>query len=131
MLAADDVEEEIKAASTSRAPRRTAQERAACPRREDEGDRGPVRGLSKEREALLPRIPREQLKLYEAIFQKKAARPCRRSPGIFAPLPHARSDPRCSMSCGTGRKSSSARPAAGSSTDGQARAVKPGPQAEE
>ena len=72
MLAADDVEEEIKTATlrqsheeaSLRKEREALDEKAA----ESEGRRA---RLTRDRDALLPRIPTEQMRLYEAIFLKK------------------------------------------------------------
>ncbi len=72
MLAADDIEEEIKAAVVKqgqeeenlRREKRALDEKAA----EMEAKRAK---LAEERQALLPRIPQEQMRLYEAIYLKK------------------------------------------------------------
>lgn len=72
MLAADDVEEEIKTAALKqghdeeslRKERQALEEKAA----QSEVKRA---RLLQDRDALLPRIPPEQLRLYEAIFLKK------------------------------------------------------------
>src|SRR5512136_173694 len=72
MLAADDVEEEIKAALHRQGQEEDVlkKEKLVLDEKMKETE-AKFAALNKEREALLPRIPREQLKLYESIFQKK------------------------------------------------------------
>ncbi|MCU0244044.1 MAG: C4-type zinc ribbon domain-containing protein [Acidobacteria bacterium] len=94
MLAADDVEEEIKAAL-----HRQSQEEDVLKKEKVVLD-GKLKetearhaALSKEREALLPRIPREQLGLYEAIAQKKGGAALSPVTGDFCAMCHMRVRP--------------------------------------
>jgi predicted nucleic acid-binding Zn-ribbon protein len=94
MLAADDVEEEIKAALH----RQNAEEDVLKKEkivldekmRETEARHA---ALVKEREALLPRIPKEQLRLYEAIFHKKGGTALSPVTGDFCAMCHMRVRP--------------------------------------
>jgi predicted nucleic acid-binding Zn-ribbon protein len=72
MLAADDVEEEIKAASLKQGHEEESlrKERLALDEKAREMENKKAR-LIQQRDALLPRIPPEQMKLYGAIFLKK------------------------------------------------------------
>ena len=94
MLAADDVEEEIKAAL-----HRQGQEEEVLKKEKvvlDEKMRETETrhaALAKEREALFPRIPREQMKLYEALFQKKGGTALSPVTGDFCAMCHMRVRP--------------------------------------
>lgn len=94
MLAADDVEEEIKAALHKQAQEEDVlkKERLVL---EDKMRESEIRlaALNKEREALLPRVPREQMKLYEAIFQKKGGTALSPVTGDFCAMCHMRVRP--------------------------------------
>jgi predicted nucleic acid-binding Zn-ribbon protein len=72
MLAADDVEEEIKTATLKQGHDEASlrKERQALDEKAAESEGKKARFL-RDRDALLPRIPPEQLRLYEAIFLKK------------------------------------------------------------
>lgn len=94
MLAADDVEEEIKAAL-----HRQSQEEDVLKKeklvldgklKETEAKHA---ALAKEREALVPRVPREQLKLYEAIASKKGGAALSPVTGDFCAMCHMRVRP--------------------------------------
>jgi len=73
MLAADDVEEEIRTASHKQGQEEEnlRRERLALEEKAREMERKKA-GLLKDREALIPRIDPDQLRLYEAIFLKKS-----------------------------------------------------------
>lgn len=94
MLAADDVEEEIRAAL-----HRQGQEEEVLKKEKiilDEKlkeTESRFAALNKEREALLPRIPREQIRLYEAIFQKKGGTALSPVTGDFCAMCHMRVRP--------------------------------------
>jgi predicted nucleic acid-binding Zn-ribbon protein len=94
MLAADDVEEEIQAAL-----RRQGQEEEVLKKEKIVLDEklketeARFAALNKEREALVPRVPREQLKLYEAIFQKKGGTALSPVTGDFCAMCHMRVRP--------------------------------------
>ncbi len=94
MLAADDVEEEIKAAL-----HRQGQEEEVLKKEKiilDEKlkeTEARFAALDKEREALLPRIPREQIRLYEAIYQKKGGTALSPVTGDFCAMCHMRVRP--------------------------------------
>jgi hypothetical protein len=94
MLAADDVEDEIKAAL-----HRQGQEEEVLKKEKvvlDEKLReteARFAALAKERETLLPRIPREQMKLYDAIFQKKGGTALSPVTGDFCAMCHMRVRP--------------------------------------
>jgi predicted nucleic acid-binding Zn-ribbon protein len=72
MLAADDIEEEIRTAAhrQGQEEENLRKERTALEEKAREMDRKKARLLA-DRDALLPRISPEQLRLYEAIFLKK------------------------------------------------------------
>jgi predicted nucleic acid-binding Zn-ribbon protein len=72
MLAADDIEDEIKAATLKQGQEEESlrKERQALDEKAWEMEKKKAR-LLEEREALLPRIPADQKRLYEAIFLKK------------------------------------------------------------
>jgi predicted nucleic acid-binding Zn-ribbon protein len=94
MLAADDVEEEIQTALR----RQTAEEdslnkeKAVLDEKMKETE-ARFAALSKEREALLPRVPRDQLRLYEAIAQKKGGTALSPVTGDFCAMCHMRVRP--------------------------------------
>jgi predicted nucleic acid-binding Zn-ribbon protein len=94
MLAADDVEEEIKAALHRQGQEEEVlkKERSVLDEKLKETE-ARFNALSKEREALLPRIPREQLRLYEAIFQKKGGTALSPVTGDFCAMCHMRVRP--------------------------------------
>ena len=72
MLAADDVEEEIRTATRKQGQEEEIlhKERQALDEKAREMEKKKAR-LLEERDALLPRVSPEQLRLYEAIFLKK------------------------------------------------------------
>jgi uncharacterized protein len=72
MLAADDLEEEIKAATLKQGQEEAnlRKERSVLDEKARELEKKKAR-LIAEREALLPQVPPEQMRLYEAIFLKK------------------------------------------------------------
>jgi predicted nucleic acid-binding Zn-ribbon protein len=72
MLAADDIEEELKAATLKQGhdEENLRKERLVLDEKAKEMEKKKSR-LLQEKDALLPRIPPEQLRLYEAIFLKK------------------------------------------------------------
>jgi predicted nucleic acid-binding Zn-ribbon protein len=94
MLAADDVEEEIKTAL-----HRQGQDEESLKKEKlvlDEKMReteAKFAALNKDREALLPRIPREQMMLYEAILQKKGGTALSPVTGDFCATCHMRVRP--------------------------------------
>lgn len=94
MLAADDVEEEIKAALHKQSQEEDVLKKEKLvledKMRESEAR---LAALNKEREALLPRVPREQMKLYEAIFQKKGGTALSPVTGDFCAMCHMRVRP--------------------------------------
>ena len=94
MLAADDVEEEIKAALHKQSQEEDSlrKEKLVLDEKMKETEAG-FAALNKEREALLPRIPREQMKLYEAIFQKKGGTALSPVTGDFCAMCHMRVRP--------------------------------------
>jgi predicted nucleic acid-binding Zn-ribbon protein len=94
MLAADDVEEEIKAALHKQAQEEDVlkKERLVLEDKMRESE-ARLAALNKEREALLPRVPREQMKLYEAIFQKKGGTALSPVTGDFCAMCHMRVRP--------------------------------------
>ncbi len=94
MLAADDIEEEIKAAVL-----RQGQEEESL-RREKQALDGKAAEMEAkrtkfvgERQALLPLIPPDQLRLYEAIFQKKGGTPLSPVKDDFCAMCHMRIRP--------------------------------------
>jgi uncharacterized protein len=94
MLAADDVEEEIKAALHKQGQEEEVlrKEQVVLEEKMKETEARHA-ALAKEREALLPRIPREQMKLYEAIFQKKGGTALSPVTGDFCAMCHMRVRP--------------------------------------
>ena len=94
MLAADDVEQEIQVAL-----RRQSAEEDLLKKEKGVLDeklketQARFAALSAERDALLPRIPKEQLKLYEAIFQKKGGTALSPITGDFCAMCHMRVRP--------------------------------------
>jgi predicted nucleic acid-binding Zn-ribbon protein len=72
MLAADDIEEEIKAATLKQGveEENLRKERLVLDEKAKELGKKKAR-LLQEREALLPKIPPDQMRLYQAIFLKK------------------------------------------------------------
>jgi hypothetical protein len=94
MLAADDVEEEIRAALHKQGTEEDVlkKEKIVLDEKMKETE-ARFAALSKEREALLPRIPREQLHLYEAIYQKKGGTALSPVTGDFCAMCHMRVRP--------------------------------------
>ena len=72
MLAADDVEEEIRTAALKQGHEEESlrKERQALDEKAEQSE-GKRARLLQDRDTILPRIPPEQMKLYEAIFLKK------------------------------------------------------------
>ncbi len=94
MLAADDVEEEIKAALHKQGQEEDVlkKEKVVLDEKLKETEAKHA-GLVKDREALLPRIPREQLTLYEALAQKKGGAALSPVTGDFCAMCHMRVRP--------------------------------------
>jgi predicted nucleic acid-binding Zn-ribbon protein len=94
MLAADDVEEEIQSALRKQSAEEDSlnKEKAVLDEKMKETE-ARFAALSKEREALLPRIPREQLRLYETIAQKKGGTALSPVTGDFCAMCHMRVRP--------------------------------------
>jgi len=94
MLSADDVEEEIRAALHKQGQEEEVlkKEKVVLDEKMRETEARHA-ALAKEREALLPRIPREQLKLYDAIFQKKGGTALSAVTGDFCAMCHMRVRP--------------------------------------
>ena len=94
MLAADDVEEEIKAALRKQGTEEDVlkKEKIVLDEKMKETE-ARFAALTKEREALLPRIPGEQLRLYEAIYQKKGGTALSPVTGDFCAMCHMRVRP--------------------------------------
>jgi predicted nucleic acid-binding Zn-ribbon protein len=94
MLAADDVEEEIKAALHKQGLEEEAlkKEKVVLDEKMKETEARHA-ALAKEREVLLPRIPREHMKLYDAIFQKKGGMALSPVTGDFCAMCHMRVRP--------------------------------------
>jgi uncharacterized protein len=94
MLAADDVEEEIKAALHKQGVEEDSlkKEKLVLDEKMKQTE-ARFAALGKERETLLPRIPREQLKLYEAIYQKKGGSALSPVTGDFCAMCHMRVRP--------------------------------------
>ena len=94
MLAADDVEEEIKAALHKQGQEEDVLKREKLvldeKLKETEAKHA---ALAKDREALVPRIPREQLTLYEALAQKKGGAALSPVTGDFCAMCHMRVRP--------------------------------------
>jgi predicted nucleic acid-binding Zn-ribbon protein len=94
MLAADDVEEEIKAALHKQGQDEDSLKKEKLVLDEKLKETGSrFAALNAEREGLLPRIPREQLKLYEAIYQKKGGSALSPVTGDFCAACHMRVRP--------------------------------------
>jgi len=94
MLAADDVEEEIKAALHRQGAEEEILKREKVVLDEKLKETESLfAALSRDREALLPRIPREQLRLYEAIAQKKGGTALSPVTGDFCAMCHMRVRP--------------------------------------
>ncbi len=94
MLAADDVEEEIKAALHKQSQEKDVLEKEKLvldEKLKETESRFAV--LNKEREALVPRIPREQLKIYESLSQKKGGAALSPVTGEFCAMCHMRVRP--------------------------------------
>jgi predicted nucleic acid-binding Zn-ribbon protein len=94
MLAADDVEEEIQAALRKQSTEEDSlnKEKSVLDQKMKETE-ARFAALAKEREALLPRIPPEQLRLYEAIAQKKGGTALSPVTGDFCAMCHMRVRP--------------------------------------
>lgn len=94
MLAADDVEEEIKAALHKQGTEEDVlkKEKIVLDEKMKETE-ARFAALTKEREALRPGIPREQLRLYEAIYQKKGGTALSPVTGDFCAMCHMRVRP--------------------------------------
>ena len=94
MLAADDVEQEIQAALRRQSAEEDLlqKEKGVLDEKMKETE-ARFAALTKEREALLPRVPREQLKLYEALAQKKGGTALSPVTGDFCAMCHMRVRP--------------------------------------
>jgi predicted nucleic acid-binding Zn-ribbon protein len=94
MLAADDIEEEIKAALHKQGAEEDVlkKEKGVLDDKLKETE-ARFAALAKEREELLPRVPREQLRLYEAIAQKKGGAALSPVTGDFCAMCHMRVRP--------------------------------------
>jgi uncharacterized protein len=94
MLAADDVEEEIKAALHRQGAEEDVlkKEKVVLDEKLRETE-ARFAALSRDREALVPRVPREQLRLYEAISQKKGGTALSPVTGDFCAMCHMRVRP--------------------------------------
>jgi predicted nucleic acid-binding Zn-ribbon protein len=94
MLAADDVEEDIKTALHRQGQEEEVlkKEKIVLDEKMKETE-ARFAALNKEREVLLPRIPCEQLRLYEAIFQKKGGTALSPVTGDFCAMCHMRVRP--------------------------------------
>jgi len=94
MLAADDVEEEIKAATHRQGQDEESlkKEKLVLDEKMKETE-AKFAALNREREALLPRIPREQLMLYESLSQKKGGAALSPITGEFCAMCHMRVRP--------------------------------------
>lgn len=94
MLVADDVEEEIQAALHKQSQEEDVlrKERLVLEDKMRETE-ARLAALNREREALLPRVPREQMKLYQAIFQKKGGTALSPVTGDFCAMCHMRVRP--------------------------------------
>jgi predicted nucleic acid-binding Zn-ribbon protein len=94
MLAADDIDEEIKSASRRQTQEqeslRTDQAVLEQKKREMESRRD---ALIAEREALVPLLPADQMKLYMSIFNKKSGAAMSAVKGEFCSLCHVRIRP--------------------------------------
>jgi len=94
MLAADDVEQEIQAALRRQAAEEDLLKKEKIvldgKMKETEARHAALAG---EREALLPKIPREQFKLYEAISQKRGGTALSPVTGDFCAMCHMRVRP--------------------------------------
>lgn len=94
MLAADDVEQEIQAALRRQSAEEDLlqKEKGVLDEKMKETEARHA-SLAKERQALLPRVPREQLKLYEALAQKKGGTALSPVTGDFCAMCHMRVRP--------------------------------------
>jgi predicted nucleic acid-binding Zn-ribbon protein len=94
MLAADDVEEDIKSALHRQGQdvESLKKEKLVLDEKMKETE-GKFTALNKDREALLPRIPREQMMLYESILQKKGGTALSPVTGDFCAMCHMRVRP--------------------------------------
>ena len=94
MLAADDVEEEIKAALHKQGVEEDVltKEKIVLDEKMKETE-AKWAALSKDREALLPRVPHEQVMLYEALYQKKGGTALSPVKGDFCAMCHMRVRP--------------------------------------
>jgi len=94
MLAADDVEEAIKAALHKQSAEEDLlkKEKIVLDEKMKETE-ARFAALVMERDALLPRIPREQLRLYEALLQKKGGTALSPVTGDFCAMCHMRVRP--------------------------------------
>jgi predicted nucleic acid-binding Zn-ribbon protein len=94
MLAADDIEEEIKAALHRQGLDEDSfeKEKLVLDEKMKETE-ARFTALNKNREALLPRIPREQIRLYEALYQKKGGTALSPVTGDFCATCHMRVRP--------------------------------------
>ncbi len=94
MLTADDVEEEIKTATHRQGQDEESlrKEKLVLDEKMKETEIK-FAALNKEREALLPRIPREQLMLYESLRQKKGGAALSPVTGDFCAMCHMRVRP--------------------------------------
>ncbi len=94
MLSADDVEEEIKAALHRQAQEEDVlkKEKIVLDEKLKETE-ARFAALNREREAILPRIPRDPMRLYEAIFQKKGGTALSPVTGDFCAMCHMRVRP--------------------------------------
>jgi predicted nucleic acid-binding Zn-ribbon protein len=94
MLAADDVEEEIKSALHKQTQDEDVLKKEKLVLDEKLGDTETKwAALNKAREELLPRIPREQVRLYEALLQKKGGTALSPVTGDFCSMCHMRVRP--------------------------------------
>ncbi len=94
MLAADDIEEDIKGATVKQGQEEESLRREARALDEKAKELEAKRAkLVQEREVLVPLIPPEQLKLYEAIAQKKGGVPLSPVKGEFCAMCHMRIRP--------------------------------------
>jgi len=94
MLAADDVEEDIKTALHKQGQDEESlkKEKLVLDEKMKETE-AKWAALNKDREALLPRVPREQVLLYEALYQKKGGTALSPVTGDFCAMCHMRVRP--------------------------------------
>ncbi len=94
MLTADDVEEEIKTATRRQGQDEESLKKEKLVLDEKMKETGTkFAALNKEREAILPRIPREQLMLYESLSRKKGGAALSPVTGDFCAMCHIRVRP--------------------------------------